>query len=203
MNIEKFNSRIFNANCYVVSNDRQAIIIDPCVPLSNLKKELENKEVLGIFLTHGHFDHISNLEEYLKVYDVKIYCHKNAKEKLMDEKKNYSTIAKKPLTLNYDDVKYCFLKEGTFNLGDISINVIETPGHTDCSLCYVIDGNMFSGDTLFKGSVGRCDLYSGNTYKLMQSIEKIKRLDPELIVYPGHDGITSIKIEKITNRYLI
>lgn len=203
MIIDRFNSRLFNANCYVITENNKSIIIDPCVPYSNLKKVLDGNEVLGIFLTHGHFDHISNLDEYLGYHDVLIHCHKNAKEKLADEKKNYSTIAKKKMTFQYEDNKFKFLKNEDLTIGPFNIKVLETPGHTDCSLCYIIEDNIFSGDTLFKGSVGRCDLYTGNTYKMMQSIEKLKNLNPDMKVYPGHDGMTSIKIEKLTNRYFI
>ncbi|MFA5543858.1 MAG: MBL fold metallo-hydrolase [Bacilli bacterium] len=203
MKIDRFNSRFFNANCYVITDNNKSIVIDPCVPYSNLSKALDGNEVLGVFLTHGHFDHISNLDEFLNNHNVLIHCHLNAREKLEDENKNYSTIAKKSMVFKYEDSKFSFLREGDFTIGPFKIKVLETPGHTDCSLCYIIEDNMFSGDTLFKGSVGRCDLYSGNTYKMMQSIDKLKRLNPDMKVLPGHDGVTSIKIEKLTNRYFI
>ena len=91
----------------------------------------------------------------------------------------------------------------TVKLGSLEIKVLHTPGHTQGGVCYLVDGNLFSGDTIFKEAVGRCDLEGGNFNQIVKSIEdKIFTLPPETVIYPGHGRITSVEWEKVHNRFM-
>ena len=97
-----------------------------------------------------------------------------------------------------------FVEDGdTIQLGVLEIKVLHTPGHTQGGVCYLVDGNLFSGDTIFREAVGRCDLEGGNFNQIVESIEdKIFTLPPETVIYPGHGNITSVEWEKEHNRFL-
>ena len=97
-----------------------------------------------------------------------------------------------------------FVEDGdTIQLGSLEIKVLHTPGHTQGGVCYLVDGNLFSGDTIFREAVGRCDLEGGNFNQIVESIEdKIFTLPPETVIYPGHGNITSVEWEKEHNRFM-
>ena len=97
-----------------------------------------------------------------------------------------------------------FVEDGdTIKLGSLEIKVLHTPGHTQGGVCYLVDGNLFSGDTIFREAVGRCDFEGGNFNQIVESIEdKIFTLPPETVIYPGHGKITSVEWEKEHNRFL-
>lgn len=203
INIKRLISKTFDANCYIVSKGNQAVIIDPCVSVERIKEELEDKKLVGILLTHGHFDHILHLENILKHYQVKVYLHHNAIEKLADHRKNYSAILPEKIKVVLDEnlvVTVNHLQKITFD-NDFEFSILHTPGHTNCSVCYLIDNQLFSGDTLFKENIGRSDLYTGDFEVLKQSLNLLKSLDNEIIIYPGHGDKSTIKHEKTYNYY--
>jgi len=95
-----------------------------------------------------------------------------------------------------------WLEGDQLDIGDFHFTVFYTPGHSNGSVMYLTEGMLFSGDTLFKGSVGRTDLYGGSMGKLMQSLEVIRTLDKKTIVYPGHEDATTVEDELLYNPYL-
>lgn len=202
MIIERLVGRLYRPNCYVVKIGDKALIIDPSVRYTEIEKVLNGEKVVGILLTHGHIDHFYYIEEVKEHFGVKVYAHELVKEKLEDPKKNQSVLSNNPITVIIPDNDYVFVDEVGFSIEGIDIKVIETPGHTDCSICFIIDNVMFSGDTLFKGTVGRTDLYSASPRSMRLSLEKLKALKEDYIIYPGHDQPTTLNHEKETNRYL-
>jgi glyoxylase-like metal-dependent hydrolase (beta-lactamase superfamily II) len=203
MKIKRFKSKFFESNTYLVIKGQTAIIVDPSVELSLIKKELEDLKISGILLTHGHADHFVYLKEYHDFYQCLIYCHQKALEKIEDPEKNYSKFGDAKLSFHFPKTSYSFLKEGqTFHIDNFEIKIMETPGHSDCSICFLIEDSMFSGDTLFKGTVGRTDLYSSNIIDLNKSLNKIFNLNFDYFIYPGHDESSLLSIEKISNRFL-
>ena len=158
-------------NCYIVENKNECIIIDPGDEVSKIIKNITLKP-RAILITHRHFDHIGALEETKEKYNIPVYEYNN-------------------------------LKEGKLNIGGFNIEVIYTPGHTDDSVTYYFknDQVMFTGDFLFKDSIGRTDLKTGNLEKMRKSIRKIKEYCDIIKVYPGHNDSTTIGYEKDSNIY--
>jgi len=203
MSIEILTGDYFEANCYIVTFSTFAIVIDPCAPLKDILKKANQLPVKGIFLTHGHADHFVHMKEVVEATTAPIYCHKDAVEKIGDENKNYSVFFRKKIDFAFPQERYHFLADGeNITIDNTSIKVIYTPGHTNCSVCFVIDDNIFSGDTLFKLGVGRTDLYSANTYSLYASLEKLKHLHKDYKVFPGHGEDTTLQFEIMNNPYL-
>ncbi|HHU56564.1 MAG TPA: MBL fold metallo-hydrolase, partial [Acholeplasmataceae bacterium] len=160
MKIINLVSPILGTNCYLIIFNTKAIIIDPSVEYDLILKNLDDCKLEGIFLTHGHADHFSFLEDIYKHEKVNLYMHENAKEKLINSYKNGSELFNYPLTFN-DLEKVIEVDDNQIiEIDGCLIKVITTPGHTNCSVCYLIENHLFSGDTLFYRTVGRTDLYS-------------------------------------------
>ena len=167
--------------------------------MSNIIKYIELKELnlQGILITHGHYDHIIGIPEIIKYKKVPVYIGYNDFDFLYDSTLSlslWSDIDFK-LSKNIDVIK---LKEDDEIFG---FKVIETPGHTHGGVCYYDATHkvLFSGDTIFKMSYGRTDLPTGNIKELVQTIKKIFELNPDVVVYPGHGGATTIRSEKSNN----
>ncbi len=154
--------------CYIVSSKGESVIIDPGFDAEKIIGVVKsnNLKVKYVLLTHGHFDHIRAIPEIKKEFDVDILCNPNENLKI-------------PYKSIYDN------KEIEF--GDEKIKVIETPGHSRGSVCFLIRDNLFSGDTLFYHSFGRTDLPEGNENEMLNSLKKLFELPKKIKVYPGHD----------------
>lgn len=203
MNIEILNDNLNFSNTYIVSTDKGSIIFDPSCDIRTIQRYIKENNVLGVFLTHGHFDHFKELEKVLKTYNVKCYLHKNAKDKIFDLDLSYARMFNSFKTPEIKEDVFVFVKDGNkIKLEDIEIKVLFTPGHTNCSVVYIINDMMISGDTLFKLSVGRTDLATGNKLNQMQTLDMLKRIKTDYIVYPGHDEVTSLFYEQKYNPYM-
>ena len=180
------------------------LLNDNKIAVSNVgenRTELNNINLKYILLTHGHFDHIAGIRED-KLYNGKekipVYMHKAD----MDWVKNvnfYMPMMGMPeITIPLIDK---FVEDGdVIKLGKSEITVIHTPGHTQGGVCYYADGKLFSGDTIFYESVGRCDLQGGNFEQIVKSIKnKIFTLPEQTIIYPGHGKSTTVGWEKEHN----
>ncbi len=193
-------------NVYFPVNEEtgETVIIDPGDEaeriLDFLKKE--GWKPAGILLTHGHFDHIAAVPELRKALDLKVYAGKREERLLGDGELNESlTFLRRSITVKPDRL----LSDGEeFELAGLSFRMIDTPGHTEGSCCYYMEKEkvLFSGDTLFEGSVGRTDFATGSMQVLLQSLEeKLAPLPDEVQVFPGHGGATTIGDEKKWNPY--
>jgi hydroxyacylglutathione hydrolase len=202
MQINEYVGRFFHAKCYILTFEKMAIVIDPCISYQQIKKEIGSLPLKAVLLTHGHADHFCYLNDIEQKEKVKIYCHKNAKEKIEDENKNYSVLAGTPIKYFFPEDDYVFLHEGQTTIEGIPVKVLETPGHSNCSLCFIIEEELFTGDTLFYQTVGRTDLYTSNTWKLRESLKKLAHLTVDYHVYPGHGKSTLLSYERTHNQYL-
>lgn len=204
INVRKVSSQGMGANCYIVNNGDKYIIIDPCVSFNNVKSMIDGK-VMGIFLTHGHFDHFDCIESYLNnLNDVIVYGHKRCFEKMMSKIQNCSYYLGQNIEIDIPlDRRKCLSNESLDNIFDnYNINVIETFGHTDCCLSYIIDDIIFTGDFLFKQTVGRTDLHTGSMEAMKKSLNEIKKLTIDYLIYPGHGDFTTLNDEKKNNHYM-
>lgn len=173
MNIKCIETGYLNENCYIVEDENDCLIIDPGDDYDLIKSNID-KNVLAVLITHRHFDHIGALSNLINDYNCQIF-----------------------------DKNTC--NEETYKLNNFSFNVIFTPGHSMDSITFYFyrDKIMFVGDFVFKGSIGRCDLDGGNMSMMKDSINKLKKFDSSVVLYPGHGELTSIKDEINDNIYFI
>jgi len=173
MEIRKIVVGALEENCYVLIKNNTCIIIDPGADYNKIKEVIKDNKVLGVLITHSHFDHIGALRNFLTKRSVKIFKRSNLEEK-------------------------------EYALGDFSFECIYTPGHSKDSVTFYFKENnsMFIGDFIFKDSIGRTDLPGGDSKEMEQSIEKIKKYDPTIIIYPGHDEESTLGDEFKNNPFL-
>ena len=197
MKIQTIKVGVYRTNCYLISENDHVIVIDPGSRASKILAEIENLSVDAILLTHGHLDHIGAVDEIVKAKQCPVYCHTDEVAMLTDpilncSKNNKITANSKVITIN----------EGRIFVGYFIIDVLHTPGHTSGSVIYQIKDYLFTGDTLFKNSVGRTDLPTGSANQLKHSLQLFKSLDDGLKIYPGHEECTDLKTELINNPFL-
>lgn len=205
MNVTCFPGRMIGANSYLVSDDTgHAVVIDPWnadVIASRIREEHLN--LAAILLTHGHFDHTYGQVKLKAEFFVPSCLHADDADMIGNPDKNASDLAAS-LFKNCSFGKADVLLAGgeKLSFGDLTFRVIHTPGHTKGSVCYICGGSLFSGDTLFRGSAGRTDLYGGDPNAMKDSLAIISSLDDIGDVYPGHGDRTTLDYERKTNPYL-
>jgi len=209
LQIQSFVFNPFSENTYVVFNDeKQAFIIDPGnfaeKETELLKKFIKQKElnIQNILLTHAHIDHVLGLQKMYDLYKVPVLMHESEKEILdrnpMDA--NRFGFFFKPFEGEISYVK----ENDKVSLGNDKFNILHVPGHSPGSIAFHSENQKFviSGDVLFEGSIGRTDLYKGNSEELLKSIsEKLFILDEETQVFNGHGNPTTIGFEKSYNPF--
>ncbi|WP_180272709.1 MBL fold metallo-hydrolase [Konateibacter massiliensis] len=205
--VEQYQLGPVRTNCYIVYNDdtKEAVVVDPADNGMYIKNMLEkqNLNIQAILLTHGHFDHIMAVEFLKNTYQVPILVHEEEKQILEDASKNLSgTMGGNAYIVKADR----FLKDGEqLELLGTKIKVLHTPGHTAGGACYLFEEEnmLFSGDTLFAGSVGRTDFPTGSMSTLVRSIkDKLMVLADDMAVYPGHESETTIGNERKFNPFI-
>jgi hydroxyacylglutathione hydrolase len=191
-------------NCYVLASgkNRKAVIIDPGDDENKIRKVLERHSIhpAVVINTHGHYDHIGADD----VFGVPVCIHSLDAGMLVDSKRNYSAFLSSPFKVS-SIIKELEDKQ-KIKLEDIELQVLHIPGHTHGGIALVLkspqDKIVFSGDSLFWGSIGRTDL-GGSEELLVRSIkEKLLSLSDDTIVYPGHGPATSIGEERANNQFL-
>lgn len=203
MIIKTFIKPPLDNNNYLIIDEKSkdAALIDCSCFDDEILTEIEEQgaNLKYILLTHGHFDHITGLNDTDE--DVKVLMHQ-ADMEWIKELNTYLPMIGMPSmpTPRIDE----FLEDNQIiMLGDLEIKVIHTPGHTQGGACFYVDGNLFSGDTIFKESVGRCDLPGGDYNQIIDSIEeKVFALPDETVIYPGHGRTTTVGWEKVHNSFM-
>ncbi|WP_394023348.1 MBL fold metallo-hydrolase [Anaerococcus martiniensis] len=200
MEIKRFPLGPVLTNLYVVSENGHGFIVD-AVAKSDLVTDYikdNNIKIDFILQTHTHFDHVLGLEYYKNLYNVDVFASSESRDIANDKYYN--------LAYDYDDLNVPidnFLKDNEV-ITDFKIKALKTPGHSLDSISYLIGDHLFSGDTLFRGSIGRTDFPGGDYETLIGSInEKYRVLDSNTVVYPGHGEKTSLDYEFNNNPFLI
>lgn len=196
MEIKKVITGKIGENCFIISKNNECIIVDPGDNADKIINKLDGLKVLAILLTHGHYDHISACPKLVSTYNVPVYIHEGDKDYPFDGKLNcFHYFAR---DFQFGDIEPVSITEGVLHIGSFNIDVLHTPGHTPGSCCFLIEGHLFSGDTLFKGTCGRTDLGQGSMADMKQSLKYLLTLDKNTVVYPGHGDYTTIGNEKYT-----
>ncbi|MGM9934964.1 MBL fold metallo-hydrolase [uncultured Clostridium sp.] len=198
LNIKTVPAGIYEANCYILVDEdtKDCVIIDAGGDADKIETAVESMsgKPKYVILTHGHFDHVGGVEEICSKYNIPFYISRADEEYMEKDSSVFGTLPKASV----------YIKEGdTIKLGSYEIKVIETPGHTKGGLCFFVDNKVFTGDTLFQGSVGRTDFPGGDMNEIISSIKnKLLPLGDDVEVYPGHGPSSSIRFEKMRNPYL-
>ena len=205
MKIENFVLGPVGTNCYIVINEgtKECFLVDMAACPPELVSHIKNSglTVKAVLLTHGHFDHIMGLDRFLEEFPAPVYaCEKELLES--PQLNSSSGMLGQPYTFHGAQ----YVKDGDLlDMAGMKIQVIQTPGHTIGGCCYYIadEQTLFSGDTLFRASIGRTDLPTGSMGALVRSVkEKILVLPDETRVYPGHMEETTVGYEKKYNPFL-
>lgn len=190
-------------NCYLAKDEAtgQCVLVDPGFSSLALDKAVKEADVRYILLTHSHFDHAGAAEHYRIMTGASLVCAHAEAALLQEPKLNLSAWfdPSAPLILQADKT----VGEGDgISLGETTLTVLETPGHTAGGCCYFTPGCLFAGDTLMAGSMGRTDFPTGNNRQMAQSLARLKELPEETAVYSGHGDVSTIGEEKRNNLYL-
>ena len=172
MNVERLIVGELEENTYILSINNNVLIIDPGCSALKIIEKIGNKKVDGILITHRHFDHIGALDYLINYYNTSFYDYSN-------------------------------IKEGKNNINNFNFEVIYNPGHTSDSISFYFYEYefLFSGDFIFKGTIGRTDLETGNMFDMINSIKKICKYNPKIKIYPGHGDYTYLEDEMKYNYY--
>lgn len=205
MKVSRINAEEFGSNCWLVIDDAsgEAVIIDPSAQIDAIERALDSREAVlkYILLTHGHFDHMTSCDTLRKLTGAPLCVHSEDAICLVNSNYNaYRSFMADDLVFSPADI---LLEEGDrLFFGSLTVELMHTPGHTKGSVCYFIGDAMFTGDTLFDGGIGRCDLPGGDMASMIQSLKKIKAVEGDYKVFTGHGSNTTLEKQKKYNVYL-
>lgn len=173
MEIKKVITGALDENCYILIQNNECLIVDPGSDFPKIKEQIKDNKVLGVLITHSHFDHIGALRNFLTKRSIKIFKRSNLEEK-------------------------------EYTIGSFKFKCLYTPGHSKDSVTFYFEPEhiMFIGDFIFKDSIGRTDLPGGDPNDMMNSIEKIRKYNSNIVLYPGHYEETTLGEETKNNPYL-
>lgn len=186
----------YQTNCYIVfDKNNKAVVIDPGDDAKLIADTINDKglKLEKIILTHAHPDHFGAAKEIAKKFDTKIYVGET-EDKILGKRS-----AQLGDRLNGD----ILLRDGDeIEFGNDSFRVIDTPGHTPGGICLLLNNVLFSGDTLFRSSIGRTDFEGGDYDTIINSLLKLMKLPNDTLVLPGHGPETMIEFEKSNNPFI-
>ena len=198
---------MIGTNCYLVINEetKESVMVDPGAYPAKVKNAVKEQglKLKAVLLTHAHFDHIMGLSDVMEDVKVPVYVEEEDLPMMTDGESNLSSTYVRG---GYRFEEAVPVSDGQqLEIAGFQFRVIHTPGHTKGSCCYYLkdEGVLFSGDTVFYGSVGRTDFPGGSTAEIVRSLHKlVDSLPEETEVFPGHDASTTIGYEKRYNPFV-
>lgn len=207
MQLKTMQLGMIGTNCYIFwdENTHKCAVVDPGDDGAQVAAFIRRQglDPVGILLTHSHFDHILGIPGLRAVWpELPVWCHP---ADVNEEQKTVSLFGSTfPAVSAFGGIR--LYREGdVIPVGPISVEVVETPGHTPGSVTLKLPAEhvLFTGDTLFRSSIGRTDLEGGDFTQIMHSLKKLGELPGDWQVYPGHEGATTLEQERRWNDYLI
>lgn len=201
MIIRTMMAGVYGVNCYILFDEttKEAVVLDPGGDVEKICKIVDgmNAKVKYIILTHGHFDHTTGVEELKVATGAPVVISKEDNDMIMNQKMYFGPFPKSGADILVGD-------GDVLKFGNCKIKAIFTPGHTPGGMSYLVDdNNIFTGDTLFQGSIGRTDLIGGNYSEIIKSInDKLMKLSDNVAVHPGHGSSTTIGRERVENPFV-
>lgn len=202
MKLYHLTSGLLGVNSYFLVNEetKNAILIDGGESYKTIKKAEQDLKIkiTALLLTHAHFDHAGNAKA-LQDDGVKVYISEIDAPKLKNDLNLAGDFGRK---FDYLDADYKFNDGDELEIEGIKIKVILTPGHTDGSATFLVDNMLYTGDTLFRLSIGRSDFPTGDKKLLINSVKKLFSLQGDYSVYPGHEDFTTLSYERENNAFV-
>lgn len=204
--VETIEGGLLPTNCYIFVDEEtgKAAVVDPGFVSAELEEAVERfgvENVEAILLTHGHYDHIMGVPLVKRMTGANVYIHEQDAPFTSDSNLNLSRlIAARQCEPFLADV---ILHEGdTITVGNAEVTLLNTPGHTSGSSCYLVEDVLFTGDTLMKGTMGRTDFETGSPIAMQCSLARLRDLEGDYRVYPGHGAESTMEYERKYNLYL-
>ena len=201
MKLKHINFSGMGANCYLIDTDDVRIVIDPFDTHEEIDEFFTTDKPKYIFLTHFHFDHILGAKAIRDKHGAKIAIGKEDEIGLYNPE--YSLCGMVGLTQEPFNADILFEDNDVFEVSNTQIKVLHIPGHTAGSVCYIIDNYMFTGDTLFQGTVGRTDLPTSDFATMKKSLDRLKNLEGDYKIFAGHGLATTLDRERKMNPYMV
>lgn len=193
-------------NTYLITDDATGFkaVVDPGYYGVDIRMDIQNNAYLKyILLTHGHYDHFAAVEQYLEEYTNAVFVAPKGEDYLLHKSNMNMMLAGNRHPARCPEAHKLVSEGDTITLGETELRIIETPGHSEGGVCFVTDNEVFTGDTLFKLSVGNSSFETGDWNTLYNSIQtKLYTLDENTVVYPGHGETTTIGYEKRANPFV-
>ena len=193
MTITKLHTSPYETNTYVFEGNTSCFCIDPGGDADRILAASKkfNKPIEHILLTHAHWDHVGAVMDIKRAIGAKVYIHKSEIDAMCEGAPIFGVV----------EPDVVFEGDAMIEIDGINIEVLHTPGHSAGSVCYIIANYMFSGDTLFKLEIGRCDLPTGDFAVIKKSLKRLFSLKKDYRVFPGHGDSSGLFFEKKNNPY--
>lgn len=196
-----FKQGALQTNCAVLEKDGQCVLVDIPYKSSDAEKYVSENGFtpVAVLLTHGHFDHCGGVKHFIETLNcqgVPVFVNKKDFPLCQNAAKNLWAVPCENCAPTNE------LKEGILNVGNFSFEIIETSGHTAGSVCLICENILFTGDTLFRGGIGRTDFPESCPEKMQASLEKLRNIKENFVVVCGHGEETDLEREKRFNPYL-